>query len=101
VLLYGSDSWTTKSKDKARLISAEMKFMRRTAAYIWSDFKQNTEILEEIKVGPIQDNISNYKTDGQRHSLSSFARTLGSWVQIAFKAWMSACIYSVFVQFCV
>jgi hypothetical protein len=41
-----------------------MKFMRRTAdAYIWSDFKQNTEILEELKVTPFQDKISDYKTD--------------------------------------
>jgi hypothetical protein len=48
VLLYGSESWTVKAKDKA-----EMKFMRRTAdGYIWSDFKQNTEILEELKVTP-------------------------------------------------
>jgi hypothetical protein len=36
--------------------------MRRTAGYIWSDSKQNTEILE-LKVTPIQDKISNYKTD--------------------------------------
>jgi hypothetical protein len=64
VLLYGSESWTIKAKDEARLISAEMKFMRRAAdGYIWSDFKQNTEILEELKVIPIQDKISNYKTD--------------------------------------
>jgi hypothetical protein len=47
VLLYGSDGWTIKAKDEARLISAEMKFMRRTVAYIWSDFKQNTEILDK------------------------------------------------------
>jgi hypothetical protein len=31
--------------------------------YIWSDFNQNTEILEELKVTPIQDKISNYKTE--------------------------------------
>jgi hypothetical protein len=41
--------------------------MRRTAGYIWSDFKQNTEILEELKVNPIQDKISNYKTDWRDH----------------------------------
>jgi hypothetical protein len=64
MLLYGSESWTIK----ARLISAEMKFMRRTAdGYIWSDFKQNTEILEELKVTPIQVKISNYKTDWRDH----------------------------------
>jgi hypothetical protein len=44
-----------------------MKIMRRTAGYIWSDFKQNTEILEELKVTPIQDKISNYKRDWRDH----------------------------------
>jgi hypothetical protein len=68
VLLYGSESWTIKAKDKARFISAEIKFVRRTAdGYIWSDFKQNIEILEELKVTPIQDKISNYKTDWRDH----------------------------------
>jgi hypothetical protein len=54
VLLYGSENRTIKAKDKARLISAEIKFMRRTAGYIWPDFKQNTEILEDLKVTPIK-----------------------------------------------
>jgi hypothetical protein len=35
--------------------------------YIWSDFKQNTEILEVIKVTPIQDKISDYETDWRNH----------------------------------
>jgi hypothetical protein len=38
---------------------------------------------------------------GLRHELSSLVRTLGSWVQILLKAWMSVCVYSVFVLFCV
>jgi hypothetical protein len=38
---------------------------------------------------------------GLRHKLSSPARTLGSWVRIPLKAWMSVCIYSVFVLLCV
>jgi hypothetical protein len=33
--------------------------------------------------------------------LSSLARTLGSWVRIPLKAWMSVGVYSVFVLFCV
>jgi hypothetical protein len=45
-----------------------MKLMRRTAdGYIWSDFKQNTEILDGLNVTPIQDKISNYKTDWRDH----------------------------------
>jgi hypothetical protein len=34
---------------------------------------------------------------GLRHELSSLARTLGSWVRIPLEAWMSVCVYSVFV----
>jgi hypothetical protein len=34
---------------------------------------------------------------GLRHELSSLARTLGSWVRISLEAWMSVCVYSVFV----
>jgi hypothetical protein len=34
---------------------------------------------------------------GLRHELSSLTRTLGSWVRIPLKVWMSVCVYSVFV----
>jgi hypothetical protein len=35
------------------------------------------------------------------YELSSLARTQGSWVQIQLKAWMSMCVYSVFMLLCV
>jgi hypothetical protein len=35
---------------------------------------------------------------GLKHELSSFARTLGSWVRITLEAWMSLCVYSAFVS---
>jgi hypothetical protein len=38
---------------------------------------------------------------GLRHWLSSPARTLGPWIRIPFEAWMSVCIYSVFMLSCV
>jgi hypothetical protein len=38
-----------------------------SAGYIWPDLKQNIEILEELEVAPIQDTISNYKTDWRDH----------------------------------
>jgi hypothetical protein len=38
---------------------------------------------------------------GPRHELSSPAQTLESWVQILLEAWMSMCVYYVFVLFCV
>jgi hypothetical protein len=36
-----------------------------------------------------------------RHELPSLARTLGSWVPIPLEVWMSVCVYSGFVLFCV
>jgi hypothetical protein len=35
---------------------------------------------------------------GLRHEMSSLARTLGSWVWITIKAWLSACVYSVCIR---
>jgi hypothetical protein len=37
---------------------------------------------------------------GLRHKLSSPAPTLGSWVRILLEAWMSVCVYSVFMLSC-
>jgi hypothetical protein len=34
---------------------------------------------------------------GLRHEMSSLARTLGPYVRIQLEAWMSVCVYSVFV----
>jgi hypothetical protein len=36
---------------------------------------------------------------GLKHEPSLLGRTLGSWVRIPLKAWMSVCVYSVFVLF--
>jgi hypothetical protein len=41
---------------------------------------------------------------GLRHELSSFARTVGSWVRIPFKPWTfgtCVCVYSLFVLSCI
>jgi hypothetical protein len=38
---------------------------------------------------------------GLRHEPFAPVRTLGSWVRIPLEAWMSVCVYSVFVLFCV
>jgi hypothetical protein len=34
---YGSEAWTIRRTDERRLISAEMRFLRRTAGYIRSE----------------------------------------------------------------
>jgi hypothetical protein len=52
VLLYGSGTWTVKASDARRITAAEMKYMRITAGYIWTDYKTNTQ---ELKMTPILD----------------------------------------------
>jgi len=49
VLLYGSETWTIKGSD-VRRITAEMKYMRRTAGYTWTDYKTNAQIAKELKI---------------------------------------------------
>jgi hypothetical protein len=48
-LLYGSEIWAIREKDKSRM-SAEMKFMRRKAKYTWQDYKTNKDILSNLKL---------------------------------------------------
>jgi hypothetical protein len=61
VLLYGSENWTIKARDARRITAAEMKFMRRAAGYIWTDYKTNLQIAKEIKVTPILGKLLEYK----------------------------------------
>ena len=44
VLLYGSETWTIKASDTRRITAAEMKYMRRTAGYTWTDYKTNAQL---------------------------------------------------------
>jgi hypothetical protein len=46
-LLYGSECWTTKNKDKTSSTAAEMNFVRQMAKYTWMDHKQHDYILQE------------------------------------------------------
>jgi hypothetical protein len=46
VLLYGSETWTVKARDTRRITAAETKYMRRTARYIWTDYKTNAQIAK-------------------------------------------------------
>ena len=61
VLLYGSESWTIKERDARRITTAEMKYMRRTAGYPWTDHKTNRQIAKELKITPILDKLQEYK----------------------------------------
>jgi hypothetical protein len=63
-LLYGGETWTIKARDARRITAVEMKYMRRTAGYIWTDYKTNTQITKELKITPILDKLLEYKRNG-------------------------------------
>jgi hypothetical protein len=50
-----------KARDARRISAAEMKYMRRTAGYTWTDYKTNTQIAKELNITPILDKLLEYK----------------------------------------
>jgi hypothetical protein len=66
-LLYGSETWTIKARDARRITAAEMKYMRRTAGYTWTDYKTNTQLPKELKITPILDKLLEYKRKYIQH----------------------------------
>ena len=56
-LLYGNETWTIKARDARRITAAEMKYLRRTAGYIWTDYKTNAQNGKELKITPILDKL--------------------------------------------
>jgi len=67
VLLYGSETWTIKASDARRTTAAEMKYMRRTTGYTWTDYKPNAQIAKELKITPILDKLLEYKRTWVQH----------------------------------
>jgi len=61
-LLCDSETWNIKASDARRITAAaEMKYMRRTAGYTWTDYRTNTQIAKELKIPPILDKLLEYK----------------------------------------
>ena len=67
MLLYCSETWTIKAMDARRITAAEMKYMRRTAGYIWTDYKTNAQIAKELKITPNLDKLLEYKRKWKQH----------------------------------
>jgi ABC-type ATPase involved in cell division len=42
-VIYGSGNLTIKGRDARRITAAQMKHMRKTTGYTWTDYKTNTE----------------------------------------------------------
>jgi hypothetical protein len=44
-----------------------MKFMRRTAKYIWENYKTIEDILLELKINPVVKKIQHYRNKCVQH----------------------------------
>jgi len=67
VLLYGSETRTIKASDARRITAAEMKYMRSTAGYTWTDYKTNAQIAKELQITPILDKLLEYNKSWIQH----------------------------------
>ena len=59
LLIQRSEIWTLREKERKRLTSIETKCFCRTARYTLFDRKTNEEILEELKVEPVDDKLED------------------------------------------
>jgi hypothetical protein len=50
-----------------KITAAEMKYMRRTVGYTWTDYKTNVQIAKELKITPILDKLLEYKRSWIQH----------------------------------
>jgi hypothetical protein len=53
-LLYGCEVWTLKQRYVRRLKTVEIIFMRRRAGYNLLDHRRHENILEGLKVDPVE-----------------------------------------------
>jgi len=69
-LYYGGDDCWVGQAIVLRITTpytAEMKYMRRTAGYIWACYKTNTQITKELKITQILDKLLEYKSNWIQH----------------------------------
>jgi hypothetical protein len=60
-------SWTIKARDTIRITAAEMKYMRITAGYTWTDNKTNAQITKDLKITPTLEKLLEYKRNWIQH----------------------------------
>ena len=49
------------ARDARRITAAEMKHMRRTAGYTWTDYKTNSHVAKELEITPVLDKLLECK----------------------------------------
>jgi hypothetical protein len=89
--------YSTLPNDRCENVKSYMKWWKFEEPRFYSQYFKNCDIFCTIDDARCRSQWSH----GLSHEPSSSARTLGSWVPVPLEAWMSVCVYSVFVLFCV
>jgi hypothetical protein len=66
-LLYGSETWIVRASDARRITAAELKYMRITAGYTWTDYKTNSQITKEVKITAVLEKLLEYERSWIQH----------------------------------
>ena len=66
-ITYGSEVWTMNKKDKTRIQSAEMRFLRSVGGYRREDRKRNVDIRQELNINELNTTIHNYRDKWKSH----------------------------------
>jgi hypothetical protein len=56
-LLHGSENGAIQTRYLRSITTSEMKYLRRTAGYSWTDYKTNTKIAKNLNITPVLDKI--------------------------------------------
>jgi len=87
-LLYGSETWTIKASDARRITAADMKYVRRTAGYTWTDYETNAQIAKELKITLILDKLLEYGDRGSTVVKVLCYKSVGRWFDPSWCQWI-------------
>ena len=61
LVTYCSETWTMRQRHRARIQSAEMRFLRSIAGYTRQDRKTNTSIRQQLQVQELNETLDTYR----------------------------------------
>jgi len=67
ILLYGSETWVTTTRDVTRLEAAEMRFLRSVKGYTRLDEIRSEVLRKELEISGIQNVRSRHKQTWIKH----------------------------------
>jgi hypothetical protein len=57
-LIYSSENWAINAR---KITAADVRYTIKTAGYIWTDYRTDTEIANELNITPVLDKTQDYR----------------------------------------